>query len=37
MNRIYCGHVTEKNLDETVAISGWVATRRDHGGIKSYL
>ena len=33
MNRIYCGHVTEKNLDETVAISGWVATRRDHGGI----
>jgi aspartyl-tRNA synthetase len=33
MNRIYCGHVTEKLLDETIALSGWVATRRDHGGI----
>ena len=33
MKRIYCNDVTEKNIDQTIQVNGWVATRRDHGGI----
>jgi aspartyl-tRNA synthetase len=29
----YCGEITEKNIDETVALCGWVHRRRDHGGV----
>ncbi len=28
-----CGEVTKQNLDETVALCGWVHRRRDHGGV----
>src|SRR3989344_2374766 len=28
-----CGELTEKELKKEVELSGWVATRRDHGGI----
>ncbi|GMU19131.1 MAG: aspartate--tRNA(Asp/Asn) ligase [Candidatus Babeliales bacterium] len=29
----YCGLVTEQFLDKTVDLCGWVARRRDHGGL----
>jgi len=29
----YCGEVTEKNTGQEVIISGWVNSRRDHGGV----
>jgi aspartyl-tRNA synthetase len=29
----YCGEITEKLIDSTVSICGWVARRRDHGGV----
>lgn len=29
----YCGAVTEKLLDESVELAGWVKNRRDHGGV----
>ncbi len=28
-----CGQLTAKDIDQTVTLSGWVDTRRDHGGI----
>jgi len=28
-----CGELTKKNLNEEVMLSGWVHSRRDHGGI----
>jgi aspartyl-tRNA synthetase len=28
-----CGEITEKELDQTVELCGWVAKRRDHGGL----
>jgi len=28
-----CGELTKKNLNEEVVLSGWVHSRRDHGGI----
>ncbi len=28
-----CGEVNKQNLDETVALCGWVHRRRDHGGV----
>jgi aspartyl-tRNA synthetase len=29
----YCGQVTEKLLNQTVSVCGWVHRRRDHGGV----
>ncbi len=29
----YCGEITESLIDSTVSICGWVARRRDHGGV----
>jgi aspartyl-tRNA synthetase len=29
----YCGEITESLMDATVSICGWVARRRDHGGV----
>lgn len=29
----YCGAVTEKLLDQSVELAGWVKNRRDHGGV----
>ena len=28
-----CGELTAKNVDESVALCGWVHSRRDHGGV----
>ncbi len=28
-----CGELTKKDLKKTVALAGWVHTRRDHGGV----
>jgi len=28
-----CGELTEKNIDQVVALCGWIHTRRDHGGL----
>ncbi|GAB6034591.1 aspartate--tRNA ligase [Galenea microaerophila] len=33
MRTHYCGEVTEKLLDQTVTVAGWVHRRRDHGGV----
>ena len=33
MKRYYCSQVNEKNIDENIMLYGWVAKRRDHGGI----
>ncbi|MBS9779451.1 MAG: aspartate--tRNA ligase [Moraxellaceae bacterium] len=33
MRSEYCGAVTEKLIDETITIVGWVHRRRDHGGV----
>jgi aspartyl-tRNA synthetase len=32
----YCGEITEKYVNSEVVINGWLATRRDHGGIIFY-
>lgn len=29
----YCGSITEKNIDQTITVYGWVQRRRDHGGV----
>ena len=33
MRTQYCGHVTEKFIDQIVTVAGWVHRRRDHGGV----
>lgn len=33
MRTNYCGEITQANLNTTVTICGWVATRRNHGGV----
>ncbi len=33
MRTHYCGEITEKLLDKTIQIVGWVHRRRDHGGV----
>ncbi len=33
MRTQYCGQVTEKFIDQTVTVAGWVHRRRDHGGV----
>lgn len=33
---LYCGEVTEKHIGDEVVVNGWLATRRDHGGIIFY-
>lgn len=33
MRTHYCGHVTEKLIDQEVSACGWVNKRRDHGGV----
>ncbi len=33
MRTHYCGQVTEKFIDQTVTVAGWVHRRRDHGGV----
>ena len=30
---VYCGNVTEAHLDKPITLNGWVARRRDHGGV----
>lgn len=30
---VYCGQVTETHLDTDIILNGWVARRRDHGGV----
>ena len=33
MRTHYCGQVNETLIGQTVAVAGWVARRRDHGGV----
>lgn len=33
MRSEFCGQVTEQYLDQRVEVCGWVANRRDHGGV----
>ncbi len=33
MRTHYCADVTETNIGDTVTVSGWVSSRRDHGGL----
>jgi aspartyl-tRNA synthetase len=31
--RIYCGHITEQQVEQTISVYGWVHRIRDHGGV----
>ena len=31
--RYYCSQVNDKSVDKNIKVFGWVAKRRDHGGI----
>ena len=31
--RYYCSQVNDKSIDKNIKVFGWVAKRRDHGGI----
>ena len=33
MSRLYCNNISKKDLNNDVTVSGWVNTRRDHGGV----
>jgi aspartyl-tRNA synthetase len=33
MRTDYCGLISERHLDQTVRLNGWVHRRRDHGGV----
>ena len=33
MMRYYCSQVNDKSVDKNIKVFGWVAKRRDHGGI----
>lgn len=33
LRSLYCGHVSEQNVDQTLDLVGWVDRRRDHGGV----
>ena len=33
MRTLYCGEVSEQDVDQTVGLAGWVDRRRDHGGV----
>ena len=30
---IYCGEVTETDIDKDIRVAGWIANIRDHGGV----
>ena len=33
MRTDYCADINEEHIDQEITVSGWVASRRDHGGV----